>query len=188
MIVIKIGGSIVENLDPSAIYDIENIAKKDKLVIVHGGGKEVTNTAIKLGKEQKFIVSPSGVKSRYTDKETILIYTMVMSGKINKSIVGMLLRQGIKAVGITGIDGGILKALRKKKLLIINEYGRKVMIEGGYTGKISAFDPSLVDILINRGYVPVISPIALSEEFDFLNVDGDRAAALYCRWSKKLIK
>ena len=109
------------------------------MVIVHGGGKEVTNTAIKLGKEQKFIVSPSGVKSRYTDKETILIYTMVMSGKINKSIVGMLLRQGIKAVGITGIDGGTLKALRKKKLLIINEYGRKVMIEGGYTGKISAF-------------------------------------------------
>ena len=62
-----------------------------------------------------------------------------MSGKINKSIVRMLLRQGIKAVGITGIDGGILKALRKKKLLIINEYGRKVMIEGGYTGKINTF-------------------------------------------------
>jgi [amino group carrier protein]-L-2-aminoadipate/L-glutamate 6-kinase len=177
MIVIKIGGSIVENLDPSAIYDIGNIVKKDKLVIVHGGGKEVTNTAIKLGKEQKFIVSPSGVKSRYTDRETILIYTMVMSGKINKSIVGMLLRQGIKAVGITGIDGGILRAVRKKKLLIINDYGRKMMIEGGYTGKINAFDPSLVDILINSGYVPVISPIALSEEFDFLNVDGDRAAA-----------
>jgi acetylglutamate/LysW-gamma-L-alpha-aminoadipate kinase len=102
---------------------------------------------------------------------------MVMSGKINKAIVGMLLRQDIKAAGITGIDGGLLKAERKKKLLIINEKGRKMAIEGGYTGKIYAVDPSLLDTLLDNEYVPVVSPIALSEEFDFLNVDGDRAAA-----------
>jgi acetylglutamate/LysW-gamma-L-alpha-aminoadipate kinase len=70
-----------------------------------------------------------------------------------------------------------LKAERKKKLLIINEKGRKMMIEGGYTGKITSVDASLVSDLVRSGYVPVISPIALSEEFDFLNVDGDRAAA-----------
>ncbi|NWG38228.1 [LysW]-aminoadipate/[LysW]-glutamate kinase, partial [Nitrososphaera sp.] len=105
------------------------------------------------------------------------IYTMVMSGKINKAIVGMLLRQGIKAVGVAGIDGGILKAERKKKLMIVNEKGRKMVIDGGYTGKINAVDPTLVNHLVSSGYVPVISPIALSEEFDFLNVDGDRAAA-----------
>jgi acetylglutamate/LysW-gamma-L-alpha-aminoadipate kinase len=144
---------------------------------VHGGGREVTETATKLGKEQKFIVSPGGVRSRYTDKETADIYTMVMSGKINKAITGMLLRQGIKAVGIAGIDGGILKAERKKKLLIINEKGRKMMIDGGYTGKINAVDPALIHTLVDNGYVPVVSPIALSEEYDFLNVDGDRAAA-----------
>jgi acetylglutamate/LysW-gamma-L-alpha-aminoadipate kinase len=137
----------------------------------------VTSTATKLGKEQKFIVSPGGVRSRYTDKETADIYTMVMSGKINKVIVGMLLRQGIRAVGVAGIDGGIPKAERKKKLLIINEKGRKMMIDGGYTGKINAVDPSLVHNLVSNGYVPVVSPIALSEEYDFLNVDGDRAAA-----------
>jgi acetylglutamate/LysW-gamma-L-alpha-aminoadipate kinase len=102
---------------------------------------------------------------------------MVMSGKINKAIVGMLLRQDIKAAGITGIDGGLLKAERKKKLLIINEKGRKMAIDGGYTGKIYAVDPSLLDTLLDNEYVPVVSPIALSEEFDFLNVDGDRAAA-----------
>jgi acetylglutamate/LysW-gamma-L-alpha-aminoadipate kinase len=117
------------------------------------------------------------VKSRYTDKETAEIYTMVMSGKINKAIVGMLLRQDIKAAGITGIDGGLLKAERKKKLLIINEKGRKMAIDGGYTGKIYAVDPSLLDTLLDNEYLPVVSPIALSEEFDFLNVDGDRAAA-----------
>ncbi|AIC15901.1 [LysW]-aminoadipate/[LysW]-glutamate kinase [Nitrososphaera viennensis] len=177
MIVIKIGGSVVDGLHPSTLADIKAIAEKEKLVFVHGGGKEVTATATKLGKEQKFIVSPGGVRSRYTDKETADIYTMVMSGKINKAIVGMLLRQGIKAVGVAGVDGGILKAERKKKLMVINEKGRKMVIDGGYTGKINDVDPSLVNTLVNSGYVPVVSPIALSEEFDFLNVDGDRAAA-----------
>jgi len=177
MIVIKIGGSVVDGLHSTTLPDIREIAKNDRLVLVHGGGKEVTNIATKLGKEQKFIISPSGVKSRYTDKETAEIYTMVMSGKINKAIVGMLLRQDIKAAGITGIDGGLLKAERKKKLLIINEKGRKMAIDGGYTGKIYAVDPSLLDTLLDNEYVPVVSPIALSEEFDFLNVDGDRAAA-----------
>jgi acetylglutamate/LysW-gamma-L-alpha-aminoadipate kinase len=177
MIVIKIGGSVVDGLHPSTLADIKAIAEKDKLVFVHGGGKEVTATATKLGKEQKFIVSPGGVRSRYTDKETADIYTMVMSGKIGKAITGMLLRQGIKAVGIAGIDGGMMKAERKKKLLIINEKGRKMMIDGGYTGKINAVDPALLHNLVDNGYVPVVSPIALSEESDFLNVDGDRAAA-----------
>jgi acetylglutamate/LysW-gamma-L-alpha-aminoadipate kinase len=88
-----------------------------------------------------------------------------------------LLRQHINAVGIAGIDGCILKAERKKKLLIMNEKGRKMIIEGGYTGKITSVDPALVNDLVRSGYVPVISPIALSEEFDLLNVDGDRAAA-----------
>ena len=177
MIVIKIGGSVVDGLHPTALPDIKAIADRIKLVFVHGGGNEVTAIATKLGKEQKFIVSPGGVRSRYTDKETAEIYTMVMSGKINKAITGMLLRQGIKAVGIAGIDGGILKAERKKKLLIVNEKGRKMMIDGGYTGKINAVDPALLHILSNNGYLPVVSPIALSEEYDFLNVDGDRAAA-----------
>ena len=177
MIVIKIGGSIVDGLHSSALADIKSIAGKYKLVFVHGGGKEVTAIATKLGKEQKFIVSPGGVRSRYTDKETAEIYTMVMSGKLNKAIVQMLLRQHINAVGVAGIDGGILKAERKKKLIVINEKGRKMIIDGGYTGKITSVDGVLVSDLVSSGYVPVISPIALSEEFDFLNVDGDRAAA-----------
>jgi len=177
MIVIKIGGSVVDGLHSSALTDIKTIAGKYKLVFVHGGCREVTATATKLGKEQKFILSPGGVRSRYTDKETAEIYTMVMSGKLNKAIVQMLLRHNINAVGVAGIDGGLLKAERKKKLIIINEKGRKMIIEGGYTGKITSVDGSLVRDLLHSGYVPVISPIALSEELDFLNVDGDRAAA-----------
>lgn len=177
MIVIKIGGSVVDGLHNSTINDIQRTCADNQVVIVHGGGKDVTEIATKLGKEQKFVVSPGGVRSRYTDKETVNIYTMVMAGKINKLIVGELVKHGIKAVGISGVDGNILNAERKKKLLVINDKGRKMIIDGGYTGKIKNVDPTLIHLLMDSNYVPVISPIALSEQYDFLNVDGDRAAA-----------
>ncbi|HSA75854.1 MAG TPA: [LysW]-aminoadipate/[LysW]-glutamate kinase, partial [Candidatus Nitrosocosmicus sp.] len=177
MIVVKIGGSIVEGLNPSILDDFYELVKENKAVIVHGGGKDVTETANRMGKEQKFIVSPDGKKSRYTDKETSLIYTMVMSGKISKKITAMLESRGILSVGVTGIDGEMIRAQRKKKLLILNEKGRKMIIEGGYTGKVSNVNPHLVNTLLDKGYIPVISPIALGEEYEFLNIDGDRAAA-----------
>jgi acetylglutamate/LysW-gamma-L-alpha-aminoadipate kinase len=102
---------------------------------------------------------------------------MVMSGKINKTIVLMLQKNGINAVGLSGVDGKIIQAERKKKLLIVNEKGRKQAIDGGYTGKITDVNAPLIQSLLKDGYTPVISPIAISEESDFLNVDGDRAAA-----------
>lgn len=177
MITIKIGGSVVDNLHPTTISDIKKIVEQEGVVLVHGGGKEVTKVSKELGKEPKFVVSPGGIKSRYTDKETAEIFTMVMSGKINKTIVCMLQKNGINAIGLSGIDGKIIQAERKKKLLIINEKGRKQVIDGGYTGKITNVNASLLKLLLEQGYTPVISPIAISEEFDFLNVDGDRAAA-----------
>jgi len=177
MITIKIGGSVVDDLHPSTILDIKKISEKEGLIIVHGGGKEVTKVCKQLGKEPKFVTSPSGIKSRYTDKETVEIFTMVMSGRINKTIVRMLQQNGINAVGLSGIDGKIIQAERKKKLLIVNEKGRKQAIDGGYTGKISNVNDSLIKSLLDQGITPVISPIALSEESEFLNVDGDRAAA-----------
>ena len=177
MITIKIGGSVVDNLHPTTISDIKKIVEQEGVVLVHGGGKEVTKVSKELGKEPKFVVSPGGIKSRYTDKETAEIFTMVMSGKINKTIVCMLQKNGINAIGLSGIDGKIIQAERKKKLLIINEKGRKQAIDGGYTGKITNVNASLLKLLLEQGYTPVISPIAISEEFEFLNVDGDRAAA-----------
>ncbi|HJU14078.1 MAG TPA: [LysW]-aminoadipate/[LysW]-glutamate kinase [Candidatus Nitrosotalea sp.] len=177
MITIKIGGSVVEGLHPSTISDLKKVAENEQVILVHGGGKEVTRISEALGKEQKFIVSPGGIKSRYTDKETAEIFTMVMSGKINKLIVGMLQKNGINAVGLSGVDGRIIQAERKKKLIVVNEKGRKMIIDGGYTGKIQDVNSGLIKAILEQGYVPVISPIAISEESDFLNVDGDRAAA-----------
>ncbi len=177
MITIKIGGSVVDNLHPSTIDDIKKIVEQEGVILVHGGGKEVTKITEQLGKEPKFVVSPSGIKSRYTDKETSEIFTMVMSGKINKTIVQMLQKNGINALGLSGMDGKTIQADRKKKLIIMNEKGRKQIIDGGYTGKITTVNSELIKIVLEKGYTPVISPIAISEECDFLNVDGDRAAA-----------
>ncbi len=177
MITIKIGGSVVDNLHPTTISDIKKVVEKEGVILVHGGGKEVTKVSKQLGKEPKFIVSPSGIKSRYTDQETVDIFTMVMSGKINKTIVRLLQKNGVNAVGLSGVDAKVLQAERKKKLFIVNEKGRKQAIDGGYTGKITEVNVKFVKSLLEQGYTPVISPIAISEEYDFLNVDGDRAAA-----------
>ncbi|MDX1596747.1 MAG: [LysW]-aminoadipate/[LysW]-glutamate kinase [Nitrosopumilaceae archaeon] len=177
MITIKIGGSVVDELHPSTIADIKKVAQQEGVILVHGGGKEVTKVCSQLGKEPKFVTSPSGIKSRYTDKETAEIFTMVMSGRINKSIVQMLQKNGINAIGLSGVDAKVIQADRKKKLLIVNEKGRKQAIDGGYTGKIRDVNATFIKSLLDQGLTPVISPIAISEESEFLNVDGDRAAA-----------
>jgi acetylglutamate/LysW-gamma-L-alpha-aminoadipate kinase len=178
LIVVKMGGSILkEGASSDLIIDLKGLISENKAVLVHGGGVEVTEIAAKLGKEQKFIVSPEGFRSRYTDKETIEIYTMVMAGKLNKQIVLALQSQGIPAVGLSGLDGMLLKAERKKKLISVDERGRKRVIDGGFTGKITTVNADLVRFLLEKGYVPVVTPIAVSEEFEPLNVDGDRTAA-----------
>lgn len=177
MITIKIGGSVVDDLHPSAILDIKKMAETEGIIIVHGGGKEVTKVCEQLGKKPRFVTSPSGIKSRYTDKETAEIFTMVMSGRINKTIVQMLQKNGINAIGLSGVDAKVIQADRKKKLLITNEKGRKQAIDGGYTGKIREVNSKFITSLLEQGLTPVISPIALSEESEFLNIDGDRAAA-----------
>ena len=177
MITIKIGGSVVDDLHPSVVADIKKIVEQEEVILVHGGGKEVTKVTEQLGKTPKFVISPGGVKSRYTDLETAEIFTMVMSGRINKTIVRMLQKNKINAIGLSGIDGKIIQADRKKKLIIMNEKGRKQAIDGGYTGKITQVNESLIETLLEQRYVPVISPVAISEDSEFLNVDGDRAAA-----------
>jgi len=178
VLAIKLGGSTLkEGVAPDFIQDLKEIHAQEKVVLVHGGGREVTDIATKLGKEQKFVVSPKGFRSRYTDRETAEIYTMVMSGKINKEIVATLQSQSVPAVGVSGVDGGLIQAERKKKLIIVDERGRKRIIDGGYTGKITSVNAGILKALLEGGYMPVVAPIALGEEFEYLNIDGDRAAA-----------
>ena len=178
VIVCKIGGSIIDGIDPSIIADIKELRSRGaRIVLVHGGGDQVTSIAEKLGKQQRFITSPEGIKSRYTDRETSEIFTMVMSGMLAKQISLTLQKEGIDSISLTGVDGLLLRADRKKKLIIVDDRGRKLAIEGGFTGKINRVNTQLLDLLLSAGLVPIISPVASSEEFDLLNVDGDRACS-----------
>jgi acetylglutamate/LysW-gamma-L-alpha-aminoadipate kinase len=177
LIVVKVGGSILEEVPAELVTDIKNVLSEHQLVLVHGGGKGVTAIASKLGKEQKFVFSPKGFRSRYTDKETMDIFTMVMACKINKKIVAALIKQKIPVVGLTGLDGFLVQATRKKRLIIVDEQGRKRVIDGGYTGKVNQINVSLLQLLLENCFVPLVSPVATSEENEPLNVDADRTAA-----------
>jgi acetylglutamate/LysW-gamma-L-alpha-aminoadipate kinase len=105
------------------------------------------------------------------------VFTMVMAGKINKKIVRHLQARKIPAVGLSGLDGGLIRAERKQKLVVKDERGRRRIIEGGYTGRVTQVDNSLIRTLLTAGYVPVVAPIALGWENEPLNLDGDRTAA-----------
>ncbi|MGC8962118.1 MAG: [LysW]-aminoadipate/[LysW]-glutamate kinase, partial [Candidatus Bathyarchaeia archaeon] len=109
--------------------------------------------------------------------EDIQIYSMVMAGKLNKLLVSAFLSGGLPAVGLSGVDGGTVKARRKRELLIVDEKGRRRIIDGDYSGKIEGVDPGLINLLLREGYLPIISPVALGEDYEHLNVDGDRLAA-----------
>lgn len=177
-IVAKIGGSLLkEGVPENLLRDVAGLSSSNQLALVHGGGDIVTEIASKLGKEQRFIVSPEGVRSRYTDRETADIYTMVMSGLLAKRIVLSLNSRGVRAISLSGLDGSLLVGRRKKKLAIIDERGRKVLIEGGYTGKVESVNAPLIQALLDGGFLPVVSPVAVGEEYVPLNVDGDAAAS-----------
>ena len=178
LIVTKLGGKLIRGGLPTPfIQDLKASLQKNRFVIVHGGGIEVTDIASKLGKEQRFVISPKGFKSRYTDKETVKIYTMVMAGKTNKEIITSLITEGIASIGLSGLDGPLLKASRKERIIILDERGRRRVIDGGYTGQLNKVNTNLLKTLLEESYTPVLAPIATSEEFEPLNVDGDRVAA-----------
>ena len=177
-IVAKIGGSLMKQGVPSAlIEDVSALAPSHQIVIVHGGGDVVTEYANRLGKEQRFVVSPDGIRSRYTDMETAEIYQMVMCGLLAKRLVSALAMAGLRALSLSGADAQLIQGKRKSKLVIVDDRGRKVAIEGGYTGKVVGVNAPLLESLLSQGYVPVVSPVAAGEGAEPLNVDGDRAAS-----------
>jgi acetylglutamate/LysW-gamma-L-alpha-aminoadipate kinase len=176
--VFKVGDRAMQHaFSESALKDVAASYGTSQTVIVHGGGETVTRVAEQLSIPQQFVVAPEGFKSRVTDEKTIDVFTMVMGGKINKKIVRDLQKIGIPAVGLSGIDGGIIQASRKTRIIAKDPNGRRRVVEGGYTGRITHVDEHLIHTMLSEKYLPVIAPIALGTEFEALNVDGDRAAA-----------
>lgn len=180
LVVIKIGGALIaENFD-KVIEDISNIyqnySDKYSLVIVHGGGPQINQTLRQMNKEPKYFKTPSGFRTRHTDHEAIDAAIMSLGGLNNKRIVEALQKKGVNAFGFTGIDGGIIEAKRKDKILVMIN-GKRIMKRGEFSGKISRVNGEIIRFLIQKGILPVIGSIAKSEEGDIVNVDGDRAAS-----------
>lgn len=175
MIVVKVGGEVLaRNIDGI----VESIGRRaeEGIIMVHGGGNIVTEICRRMGIEPKFVVSPEGVRSRYTDRDEIEVYIMAMAGKINKRVVSGLISRGVKSVGISGADGPTAIAERKEKIVVVDERGRKRAIDGGYTGRIVKIRTELIDLLLNKGFTVVMAPIAVDERGDLLNVDADQMA------------
>lgn len=178
LVVMKAGGDLLVNGFPLPLAsEIKALSAEHQFIIVHGGGDIVTDISARLGHPPRFVMSPRGFRSRYTDKETAEIYTMVMAGKINKEIVSTLQKAGVQAIGLSGLDGAAVRASRKEQIIALNEQGKKILMDGGYTGQIEKVNDGLLRLLVDNGYTPVISAVAMGAEAEPLNVDGDRMAA-----------
>ncbi len=163
-IVIKYGGNamINEELKNAVISDIVLLSCIGiNVVLVHGGGPEITDMLKKIGKESKFV---NGL--RYTDAETAEVAQMVLAGKINKDLVNLINQHGGSAIGISGFDGGLLKA---KKL---EEKG----YDYGFVGEIKDVNTKIITDSLSNGYIVVISTVAAGEDGQIYNVNADTAA------------
>ena len=163
IVVVKYGGSAMldKNLEESVIKDVALL----KLVcmrpiIVHGGGKEISKWIDKVGKETEFVEG-----FRVTDKDTMEIAEMVLN-RLNKNLVQMVEKLGVKAIGLCGKDGGMLKVDKKMP------NGKDI----GYVGDIKSVDTDIIDTLLENDYIPIIAPIGMDDNGDTYNINADDAA------------
>ncbi|HFC08585.1 MAG TPA: [LysW]-aminoadipate kinase [Chloroflexi bacterium] len=176
-LVIKLGGT--EGVDfAAACEDIAALVSQgERVVVVHGGSAEANALGEALGAPPRFVTSPSGFTSRYTDRPTLEIFAAAVNGKVNTLLVEQLQQNGVNAFGLSGLDGRLLQAKRKGSIRIV-ENGKRKILRGDYTGKIQAVNTALLETLLSAGYTPVVAPLAVSEKGEALNVDADRAAAM----------
>ncbi len=176
MLVIKAGGGL--ELDTDAIADDlrYQVQLGKQVVFVHGAAEHTNKIASALGHPPVFVTSESGIISRRTDRQTLEIFHMVYCGKVNKMWVEKLQARGVNAVGLSGLDGRIIQGRRKAKIRI-RQHGRRMVIRDDWTGTVEKVNSQLLDLLLDNGFLPVISPPALSFADESINVDGDRIAA-----------
>ncbi|RKY00073.1 MAG: acetylglutamate kinase [Spirochaetes bacterium] len=174
--VVKLGGELVA--EPEVLDDIAQDLSLIyligiKLVVVHGGGPQATELSKRLGVVPKFVEG-----RRVTDEESLEIVKMVLAGKINHEILTILRKHGVRSVGLSGIDGDVVIAERRSPVeLIDRESGEKNSIDYGHVGDIKKINPDLLNVLLENGYVPVISSLADDGRGNILNINADTVAS-----------
>lgn len=171
VIVIKYGGAAMTDahLKKLTMEDITLLKYIGiKIIIVHGGGNEVSDTMNKMGKKPQFV---DGL--RVTDDETMDIVEMVLGGKVNKELVSLLNKFGCKAVGITGKDASTIQAKAKEPIKKIDADGKAFQVSLGLVGEVENINTDLLELLIRNNYIPVVAPIGESDVGESLNVNAD---------------
>jgi acetylglutamate/LysW-gamma-L-alpha-aminoadipate kinase len=179
-VVVKIGGA--KAVDPAgAVGDVARlVADGREVVVVHGGSTVVDETIERLGMEPEYVESASGVTGRFTDAEAMEAFTMAMAGKLNTELTALFREAGVDAVGLSGVDGGLLSGPRKSAVRVVED-GKKKIRRGEHSGRIESVNADLLSGLLDDGYTPVVSPPMEGKESDGgvtpVNADADRAAA-----------
>jgi len=174
--VIKFSGKVTED-KPTLVSLAEELALLHqvgiRVCVIHGGGKQLTELAKKLGVVQTVIEG-----RRVTDDDTLDLAKMIFRGKINTEILSALRHRGVEAVGLSGIDGGVIKAVKRPPREIVNKStGETEEIDFGHVGDIVDVDVQLIQLLLDGGYLPVISSLGADDEGKILNINADTIAA-----------
>ena len=175
--ILKIGGG--RGIDGvSALRNLaERVQNGERWVLVHGASAAADALAEQVGYPARTLVTPGGHTSRYTDARTLEIFCAAAAA-VNQQLTAQLTSFGIGAVGLAGPS--VIRARRKSGIrTMVN--GRPVMVRDDYTGTITGIDCGLLSVLLDQGYVPIVAPVALGEEGERLNIDGDLAAANIAR-------
>ena len=182
-VVVKIGGA--KAVDPAgAVDDVAALVTAGRdVVVVHGGSTVVDETIERLGMEPEYVESASGVTGRFTDAATMEAFTMAMAGTLNTTLTAQFREAGVDAVGLSGVDGGLLSGPRKSAVRVV-ENGKRKIKRGDHSGRIASVNTDLLSRLFAAGYTPVVSPPMAGHEGDAeedgltpVNADADRAAA-----------
>jgi len=174
--VIKVGGSLDADMS-RACADVHALtARGAEVVVVHGGGAEADRLGVALGVEKRYLTGSGGRRSRYTDEAALDVLTLGMLGRVKPPLVRALLGLGVRAVGLSGIDGGLVTARRNRPARAVVD-GVPCIVRDDLTGRVAWVDPHLLHTLLAGGYLPVVSPPALDPGSGPLNVDADRLAA-----------
>jgi [amino group carrier protein]-L-2-aminoadipate/L-glutamate 6-kinase len=174
--VVKCGGNATVD-GPGICADVAEIVHSGRSVlVVHGGSGEIARLAGKLAVPQRTLVSPDNVSTRYTDPATLEVVVLALAGVVKPRIVTELVRHGVPAVGLTGLDGGMLRARRKAVIRSVVD-GRTTLVRDNLSGRLGTVRTELPETLLRSGFVPVVSPPAIDEHDQPVNVDADRVAA-----------
>jgi acetylglutamate/LysW-gamma-L-alpha-aminoadipate kinase len=174
--VVKCGGAAT--LDPAAACaDVAGlVAAGRSVVLVHGGSADIARLGAALRVPMRRMTHPDGYSARYTDSATLEVVTLALTGAVSPRLVTALLAAGVPAVGLSGLDGALLRARRRAAQRAVSG-GRPVVVRGDHSGQIMAVNTGLLGTLLAAGLVPVLSPPALAQDGTAVNADADRVAA-----------